>query len=77
MTEVEAQLLFDEGVTSGKRTVVEQMMNLVLKVACIRKDLTNLTLPYGRLNAIAILPNASFTIFRGQPMFMRTNPSPP
>lgn len=33
VTEVEAQLLFDEGITSGKRTVVEQMMNLDLKVA--------------------------------------------
>ncbi|MBR3698281.1 MAG: Fic family protein [Bacteroidales bacterium] len=33
LTEVEAQLLFDEGITSGKRTVVEQMMNLDLKVA--------------------------------------------
>ena len=33
VTEVEAQLLFDEGITSSKRTVVEQMMNLDLKVA--------------------------------------------
>lgn len=33
VTEVEAQLLFDEGVTSSKRTVLEQMMNLDLKVA--------------------------------------------
>ena len=33
VTEVEAQLLFDEGITSNKRTVVEQMMNLDLKVA--------------------------------------------
>lgn len=33
VTEVEAQLLFDEGITSGKRTVIEQMMNLDLKVA--------------------------------------------
>ena len=33
VTEVEAQLLFDEGITSGKRTMVEQMMNLDLKVA--------------------------------------------
>ena len=33
VTEVEAQLLFDEGITSGKRTVTEQMMNLDLKVA--------------------------------------------
>lgn len=30
---MEAQLLFDEGITSNKRTVVEQMMNLDLKVA--------------------------------------------
>ena len=29
------------------------------------------------IRAIVILPNASFTIFRGQPTFMRTNPSPP
>lgn len=33
VTEIEAQLLFDEGITSSKRTVVEQMMNLDLKVA--------------------------------------------
>lgn len=33
VTEVEAQLLFDEGITSSKRTVAEQMMNLDLKVA--------------------------------------------
>ena len=31
VTEVEAQLLFDEGITSSKRTLVEQMMNLDLK----------------------------------------------
>lgn len=29
VTEVEAQLLFDEGITSSKRTMVEQMMNLL------------------------------------------------
>ncbi|MBQ3804762.1 MAG: Fic family protein [Prevotella sp.] len=33
VTEVEAQLLFDEGITSSKRTLVEQMMNLDLKAA--------------------------------------------
>lgn len=33
VTEVEAQLLFDEGITSSKRTLVEQMMNLDLKNA--------------------------------------------
>ena len=33
VTEVEAQLLFDEGITSSKRTMLEQMMNLDLKVA--------------------------------------------
>ena len=33
VTEVEAQLLFDEGITSSKRTLQEQMMNLDLKVA--------------------------------------------
>ena len=33
VTEVEAQLLFDEGITSGKRTMQEQMMNLDLKDA--------------------------------------------
>lgn len=33
VTEVEAQLLFDEGITSNKRTLVEQNMNLDLKVA--------------------------------------------
>ena len=33
VTEVEAQLLFDEGITSSKRTMVEQMMNLDLKMA--------------------------------------------
>lgn len=33
VTEVEAQLLFDEGITSSKRTVTAQMMNLDLKVA--------------------------------------------
>ena len=33
VTEVEAQLLFDEGITSGKRTIAEQMMNLDLKNA--------------------------------------------
>ena len=33
VTEVEAQLLFDEGITSSKRTIAEQMMNLDLKAA--------------------------------------------
>ena len=33
VTEVEAQLLFDEGITSSKRTMTEQMMNLDLKNA--------------------------------------------
>lgn len=33
VTEVEALLLFDEGITSSKRTMLEQMMNLDLKVA--------------------------------------------
>ena len=33
VTEVEAQLLFDEGITSSKRTMHEQMMNLDLKTA--------------------------------------------
>jgi len=33
VTEVEAQLLFDEGLTSSKRTMTEQMMNLDLKNA--------------------------------------------
>jgi Fic family protein len=33
VTEVEAQLLFDEGITSSKRTLMEQQMNLDLKVA--------------------------------------------
>lgn len=33
VTEVEAQLLFDEGITSSKRTLIEQMMNLDLKTA--------------------------------------------
>lgn len=33
VTELEAQLLFDEGITSSKRTMVEQMMNLDLKAA--------------------------------------------
>lgn len=33
VTEVEAQLLFDEGITSSKRTLIEQMMNLDLKNA--------------------------------------------
>ena len=33
VTEVEAQLLFDEGITSSKRTMTEQMMNLDLKMA--------------------------------------------
>ena len=33
MTEVEAQLLFDEGIPSSKRTMIEQMMNLDLKSA--------------------------------------------
>ena len=33
VTEVEAQLLFDEGITSSKRTMMEQMMNLDLKMA--------------------------------------------
>lgn len=33
VTEVEAQLLFDEGITSSKRTMMELMMNLDLKVA--------------------------------------------
>ncbi len=33
VTEVEAQLLFDEGIPSPKRTMMEQMMNLDLKEA--------------------------------------------
>ncbi|MBR1727593.1 MAG: Fic family protein [Muribaculaceae bacterium] len=33
VTEVEAQLLFDQGITSSKRTMIEQMMNLDLKAA--------------------------------------------
>ena len=33
VTEVEAQLLFDEGITSSKRTIIEQNMNLDLKAA--------------------------------------------
>lgn len=33
MTEVEALLLFDEGITSNKRTLIEQMMNIDLKAA--------------------------------------------
>ena len=33
VTEVEAQLLFDEGITSSKRTMLEQQMNLDLKGA--------------------------------------------
>ena len=33
VTEVEAQLLFDEGITSSKRTMKEQQMNLDLKAA--------------------------------------------
>lgn len=33
VTEVENQLLFDEGIASSKRTMMEQMMNLDLKVA--------------------------------------------
>ena len=33
VTEVENQLLFDEGITSSKRTMMEQMMNLDLKAA--------------------------------------------
>lgn len=33
VTEVEAQLLFDEGITSNKRTMLEQLMNLDLKDA--------------------------------------------
>ena len=33
VTEVEAQLLFDEGITSNKRTMLEQLMNLNLKDA--------------------------------------------
>ena len=33
VTEVEAQLLFDEGITSSKHTMLEQQMNLDLKVA--------------------------------------------
>ena len=33
VTEVEAQLLFDEGITSGRRSIVEQNMNLDLRDA--------------------------------------------
>lgn len=33
VTEVEAQLLFDEGIASSKRTILEQNMNLDLKAA--------------------------------------------
>lgn len=35
VTEVEAQLLFDQGITSSKRTMMEQMMNLDLKAAYV------------------------------------------
>ena len=35
VTEVEAQLLFDEGITSSKRTMMEQQMNLDLKAAYV------------------------------------------
>lgn len=43
VTEVEAQLLFDEGITSSKRTITEQMMNLDLKKAYVQNDTLNLT----------------------------------
>ena len=33
VTELEVQLLFDDGITSSKRTIMEQLMNLDLKVA--------------------------------------------
>ena len=33
VTEVETQMLFDDGITSSKRTMMEQMMNLDLKMA--------------------------------------------
>ena len=33
VTEIENQLLFDQGITSSKRTMMEQMMNLDLKMA--------------------------------------------
>ena len=33
VTEIENQILFDDGITSNKRTIVEQMMNLDLKEA--------------------------------------------
>ena len=33
VTEIEAQLLFDEGITSSQRTMAEQLMNLDLKAA--------------------------------------------
>ncbi len=33
VTEIEAQLLFDEGITSSQRTMTEQLMNLDLKTA--------------------------------------------
>lgn len=36
VTEVEAQLLFDEGITSNKRSIVEQNMNLDLKITPVR-----------------------------------------
>ena len=35
VTEVEAQLLFDEGITSSKRTIIEQNMNLDLRDAYV------------------------------------------
>ena len=41
VTEVEAQLLFDEGNTSSKRTITEQMMNLDLKKAYVQNDTLN------------------------------------
>lgn len=48
VTEVEAQLLFDEGITSNRRTMNEQLMNLDLKTAydygmewiCQHEDIT-------------------------------------
>ena len=45
VAEVEAQLLVDEGITSGKRTMIEQMMN---QCRWIDDEMQRSLLPYPR-----------------------------
>ena len=62
VTEVENQLLFDEGITSNKRSLTEQLMNLDLKNAYALsnrfiKEKRNFSLPMLRELSAAVMKN--------------------